>query len=90
MKEKFKEFLTDNMLLKEPVATIITNHVNHYYLTEIEGLKKENERVVELLKQVHEAGVGTMLIYLDYDFNLRQQEIDKSWLDFAKANNIKL
>lgn len=77
MKEKFKEFLTDNMLLKEPVATIITNHVNHYYLTEIEGLKKENERVSGLVKML-------FMAYRDKD------TAEEKWKLFAKANNIKL
>lgn len=83
MKEKFKEFLTDNMLLKEPVATIITNHVNHYYLTEIEGLKKENERLVSLIETAYDAG------YADYDEVINSQ-VRNRWESFAKANNIKL
>jgi len=78
-------------ILKDGVMMTIPEILNELNsITEIEGLKKENERLVAFLKKLYYAGFGGILISLDYDENIRQTEIDKHWQSFAKANNIKL
>lgn len=52
-------------------------------LTEIEGLKKENERLVALLENLVKGIWGT-------DPFREDETKDEYWQSFAKANNIKL